>query len=199
MFQECPHNYIYIYIYIHTFQVINLPEPHGECNDSAPLEYYDRYSLGACMLDCKEKQVVSVCGCRDIYMWPSKTGEYTALNASCCFMLHYSESIICLRLISLQGLHRASAVNIYLWYSLLYNADVNRHSTHFVHVRNPYPFSNICYQTAFDLMNSKFCLFHLNRYFPDKRYFLRISWINGWINNRETCDLDAIAPNMTSL
>ncbi|XP_071165065.1 degenerin-like protein del-10 [Mytilus edulis] len=57
---------------VQLLKVVNLPSPHGLCS-SRELDYIDRYSQGACKLDCLSHTAAQMCGCRHIYM-PSKDG-----------------------------------------------------------------------------------------------------------------------------
>ncbi|XP_064628199.1 uncharacterized protein LOC135487905 [Lineus longissimus] len=56
-------------------QVGNLKPPHGICNDDKKLEYYDHYSMSACLLDCRQRFLIQQCQCRDVYMRPGKHNE----------------------------------------------------------------------------------------------------------------------------
>ncbi|XP_071492195.1 acid-sensing ion channel 1C-like [Diadema antillarum] len=60
-------------------KVSNLPAPHGECQDKE-LDFYDRYGLQECQLECMTKYIVSQCDCRAAFM-PG--------NASVCDPIEY--------------------------------------------------------------------------------------------------------------
>ncbi|XP_074662453.1 uncharacterized protein LOC141914994 [Tubulanus polymorphus] len=49
-------------------EVHNLPEPHGKCDDSVKLDYFEHYSVSACHAECKQKEVRKTCKCRDFYL-----------------------------------------------------------------------------------------------------------------------------------
>ncbi|XP_064641053.1 uncharacterized protein LOC135495943 isoform X2 [Lineus longissimus] len=49
-------------------QVGNLKYPYGRCSDDKKLEYYNHYSVSACLLDCRQKYLMKACQCRDVYM-----------------------------------------------------------------------------------------------------------------------------------
>ena len=56
-------------------KVNNLPEPHGECNETASLPYHDEYYMAACVVECEEMYLLEICGCRDVYMPHSPGGK----------------------------------------------------------------------------------------------------------------------------
>ena len=60
-------------------QVNNLPYPHGDCAEGEMLNYYDTYSLSACKQECATRHIVSVCGCKAIYMTHGKISKCQAL------------------------------------------------------------------------------------------------------------------------
>ena len=62
----------------HLFQMESLPQPYGDCQHTVP--------LSECQTKCKTRQVVTKCGCHDVYMEPFKVGtgsKYIFLFAVC--------------------------------------------------------------------------------------------------------------------
>ena len=55
-------------------QINNLEYPHGQCNDSVQLQYFDNYTMSKCHTNCKQQHIVDQCGCRNIYM-PANNGR----------------------------------------------------------------------------------------------------------------------------
>ena len=51
-------------LWLQTFQVHNLPQPYGQCEEFNPV------SVSECKQRCKTEYVVKTCGCRDVYMEP---------------------------------------------------------------------------------------------------------------------------------
>ena len=61
-------------------QVKNLEPPHGQCREHVDLDYFEYYSIPACLLNCKEEFLVGHCGCRDVYMPLKQNGNLKVLK-----------------------------------------------------------------------------------------------------------------------
>ncbi|XP_013407589.2 uncharacterized protein LOC106171691 [Lingula anatina] len=52
----------------------SLKKPHGTCG-IMPLDYYQQYTTGRCLLEHETKRLVQACGCRDAYMLGEGKGK----------------------------------------------------------------------------------------------------------------------------
>ncbi|XP_071941021.1 acid-sensing ion channel 5-like [Antedon mediterranea] len=64
-------------------KVANLDPPHGKCQSSRKLTYYDQYTLSGCYIECRLDRILTECQCRPI-RYPGKATECTPKQTNSC-------------------------------------------------------------------------------------------------------------------
>ncbi|XP_071950423.1 acid-sensing ion channel 1-like [Antedon mediterranea] len=64
-------------------QVTNLDPPHGKCQPSRKLTYYDQYTLSGCYIECRLDRIFTECQCRPI-RYPGNATECTPKQTNSC-------------------------------------------------------------------------------------------------------------------
>ena len=49
-------------------QIHNMEPEHGNCSNSVNLEFHQVYSVDNCYSECRQKYLLTECGCREFYM-----------------------------------------------------------------------------------------------------------------------------------
>ncbi|ELT94811.1 hypothetical protein CAPTEDRAFT_212993 [Capitella teleta] len=89
------------FVALKTIKIDNLPSPHGKCDDSIRLKYFNTYTVTGCQAECKMAYVKDKCNCIDMYMPGTNDTEV-------CSIRQYKECL----LPALEKMHHIRVDNI---------------------------------------------------------------------------------------
>ncbi|XP_070553747.1 acid-sensing ion channel 5-like [Ptychodera flava] len=73
----------YAFVAVQQVRTVSLSKPYGSCVSSSTLQYYDEYSLSACLIEWRLELIVQECGCKP-FRYPGPARDCTVTESATC-------------------------------------------------------------------------------------------------------------------